>query len=59
MNEKTTGDGLRYAKQFVSTLTNGDAQPLLQLEPDKWIHAMKAVGSLSRFLGSYDVSGCS
>lgn len=58
MNEKTAADRLRYAKQFVRVLTNGDAQPLLQLKPDKRIHAMKAIGSLSRFLGSL-MSGCS
>ena len=55
INEKTAGDRLRYSKQFVSVLTNGDAQPLLQLKPDKRIHAMKAIGSLPCFLGSYDV----
>jgi hypothetical protein len=52
MNEKTGGDRLRYTKQFVIVLTNGDAQALLQLKPDKRIHAMKAIGSLSRFLAS-------
>ena len=31
-----------------------DAAPLLQLSPDKRIHAMKALASLSRFLGCYD-----
>lgn len=55
MTAKTAGDRLRYAKQFVSMLTNGDAQSLLQLKPDKRIHAMKEVASLSRFSGSYDV----
>ena len=55
MNEKTAGDRLRYAKQFaVAVLVTGDAQSLLQLKPDKRIHAMKAIASLSRFLGCYD-----
>jgi hypothetical protein len=36
-------------------LHNGNAQGLMQLTPDKRIHAMKALASLSRFLGSYDV----
>jgi len=55
MNEKTAGDRLRYAEQFHSILTTGDAQPLLQLQPAKRIHAMKALASLSRFSGEYDV----
>jgi hypothetical protein len=53
-NAKTTGGRLRYAKQFVSVLQTGDAQPLLQVTPDKRIHAMKGLASLSRFLGCYD-----
>jgi hypothetical protein len=54
-NAKTTGGRLRYAKKFVSVLQTGDAQPLLlQVTPDKRIHAMKALASLSRFLGCYD-----
>jgi hypothetical protein len=53
-NSKTTGERLRYSKQFVSVLQTGDAQPLLQVTPDKRIHAMKALASLSRFLGCYD-----
>jgi hypothetical protein len=53
-NAKTTGGRLRYAKKFVSVLQTGDAQPLLQVTPDKRIHAMKGLASLSRFLGCYD-----
>jgi hypothetical protein len=45
----------RYAKQFYTVLVNGDVQSLLQLKPDKRIHAMKALPSLSHFLGSHDV----
>jgi hypothetical protein len=50
-NTKTTGERIRYSKQFVSVLQTGDASPLLQLRPDKRIHVMKGLASLSRFLG--------
>ncbi len=53
-NAKTAGERIRYAKQFVNVLQTGDAQPLLQVTPDKRIHAMKGLASLSRFLGCYD-----
>jgi hypothetical protein len=53
-NAKTTGERIRYAKQFVNVLQTGDAQPLLSVSPDKRIHAMKGLASLSRFLGCYD-----
>lgn len=53
-NHKTAGERIRYAKQFCSILQNGNAQPLLQATPDKRIHAMKGLASLSRFLGCYD-----
>jgi hypothetical protein len=53
-NAKTTGERIRYSKQFVNVLQTGDAQPLLQVTPDKRIHAMKGLASLSRFLGCYD-----
>ena len=55
MTPKSAGDRLRYAKQFASVLQTGNAQSLLQLAPNKRIHVMKALASLSRFLGSYDV----
>lgn len=54
MNAKTAGDRLRYAKQFVHILQSEDAQSLLQLQPAKRIHAMKALASLARFTGEYD-----
>jgi hypothetical protein len=40
MTAKTAEDRLRYAKQFVSVLTNGDAQSLLSAPPNKRIHIM-------------------
>lgn len=54
MIDKTAGDRLRYAKQFYGVLCTGQAAPLLELQPDKRIHAMKALASLARFTGSYD-----
>ena len=53
-NAKTTGERLRYTKQFMNVLQTGNAQSLLQVTPDKRIHAMKGLASLSRFLGCYD-----
>jgi hypothetical protein len=51
MTAKTAGDRLRYAKQFYMILHNGNAQGLVQLAQNKRIHTMKALASLSRFLG--------
>src|SRR5918996_5967826 len=53
-NAKTTGERLRYTKQFMNVLQTGNAQSLLQVTPDKRIHAMKGLAALSRFLGCYD-----
>lgn len=55
MNYKTAGDRLRYARQFAHVLQTGDASELLQLQPEKRIHAMKAISSLARYTGKYDV----
>ncbi len=45
-------DRIRYAKQYASVLTSlGIPSDLLQLSPDKRIHAMKALSSLARFTG--------
>lgn len=54
MNDKTAAERIRYSKQFVSVLTSGDASPLMQVTPDKRIHAMKGLASLARFTGQYD-----
>jgi hypothetical protein len=58
MTEKTAEDRMRYAKQFIKIITRGaaagDASELLQLSPDKRIHAMKALSNLSKFTGTYD-----
>jgi hypothetical protein len=52
-NAKTATERIRYAKQFATVLQTGDAQPLLQMSPDRRIHTMKGLASLSRFLGCY------
>jgi hypothetical protein len=58
MTEKTAEYWMRYAKQFVKIITGGavagDASELLQLSPDKRIHAMKALSNLSTFNATYD-----
>jgi intergrase/recombinase len=55
MTERTAEDRMRYAKRFVSLLViNADASELLQLTPDKRIHAMKALFCLAKFTGRYD-----
>jgi hypothetical protein len=48
---------MRYAKQYASTLSPiGDkvSNELLQLSPDKRIHAMKALSCLAKFTGKYE-----
>ena len=54
MNAKSAAERIRYSKQFIGVLVNGDASPLLGLSPDKRIHCMKALASLARFIGCYD-----
>ena len=54
MTPKTAEDRLRYAKQFGSILQTGDATILLQVPPNKRIHAMKALSALARFTGQTD-----
>lgn len=55
MNEKTAMDRMRYAKQFTHVLDAGNTSELLQLTPDKRIHAMKALSNLAKFTGQYDI----
>jgi hypothetical protein len=55
MNEKSARDRLRYAKRFAHVLETENAQELLQISPEKRIHAMKSLAALSRFLGAYDI----
>jgi intergrase/recombinase len=52
MTPNTAEDRIRYAKQFYTLLVNfSAAERLLQLSPNKRIHAMKALSSLARFTG--------
>lgn len=43
-----------YAKRFYSKLESMNARDLAKLTPDVKSHSMKALASLSKFLGSYD-----
>jgi hypothetical protein len=51
---KTAHDRFSYAKQYSSCLLEKDLKPLLELSQDKRSHVMKALSSLSKFLGIYD-----
>ncbi len=55
MNQKTANDRLRYARQFYHVFQTGNAYQLLLLTPEKRLHVMKSLSSLSRFLGCYDI----
>jgi hypothetical protein len=55
MAPSTAQDRIRYAKRFAMVLQTGDATPLLQVQqPNKRIHAMKALSSLARYTGNQD-----
>ncbi len=43
-----------YAKKYASVLTDFNAQPLLELSPEKRKHVMKALACLSKYSGCYD-----
>ncbi|MFL6477838.1 MAG: hypothetical protein ACJ707_03350 [Nitrososphaera sp.] len=63
MNERTGEDRLRYAKQYGALLESfssencgireGKVSELIQLKPDKRVHAMKALSNLAKFSGQY------
>ena len=44
-----------YSKKYYIVLMEADAEPVLRLSSDKRIHVMKALASLSKFLGCYDM----
>jgi hypothetical protein len=54
MTAKTAEDRVRYAKQFVSILTNGDAHILLSAPPNKRIHIMKSLSCLAKYTGDQE-----
>lgn len=56
MNQKSANSRVRYARQFAHVLGSGDAQPLLQLSPEKRLHVMKSLTCLSKFLGCHDTT---
>jgi len=51
--KRTAKDRLRYAKRYYRCL-QGDLKPLMVLDGDKRLHAMKALSALSKFLGAYE-----
>jgi hypothetical protein len=53
-NSHTAKVRLLYSKKYYHVLVNGNAQELLVLTEDKRIHIMKALASLSKYLGCYD-----
>jgi hypothetical protein len=53
-NPHTAKVRLLYSKKYYHILAHGDAQELLILSNDKRLHAMKALASLSKYLGRYD-----
>ena len=44
-----------YARQYYKVLADQNASPLLRLQPTKRIHVMKAMSTLSKFLGCYNI----
>jgi hypothetical protein len=54
-NKHTAKVRLLYSKKYYHVLTEANAQELLMLSNDKRIHVMKALASLSKYLGCYDV----
>jgi hypothetical protein len=56
MTKYSTQDRIRYAKQFAHVLETGNASDLLKIQqPDKRIHAMKALSCLAKYTGKYDL----
>jgi hypothetical protein len=52
----TTADyRIRYATSYGHILQSGDASELLQLMPDKRIHAMKSLSCLAQYSGKQDI----
>ena len=55
MTSKTATDRLRYSRQFGYILDSGNASELLQLQPNKRIHVMKALSCLAQYTGKQDI----
>ena len=54
-NSHTAKARFSYSVKYCQILTNGDASNLVVLSYDKRMHVMKALATLSKFLGCYDV----
>lgn len=52
-NAKTFIDRLSYARRYHELLLNKDLSTITQLSDDKRLHIMKALATLSKFLGCY------
>jgi hypothetical protein len=44
-----------YARQYYKVLADQNASILLRLQPTKRVHVMKAMSTLSKFLGCYNI----
>jgi len=53
-NKHTAKARYSYSIKYYKVLTNGDASSLVVLSYDKRMHVMKALATLSKFLGCYD-----
>jgi hypothetical protein len=55
-NKQTTKDRIFYSKKYCQILTSprANAQELLLLSDQKRMHVMKALATLSKYLGCYD-----
>jgi hypothetical protein len=51
---RTIAHRLSYSKKYCRILQIGEALELLGLSKDKRIHAMKALDTLSKYVGCYD-----
>ena len=54
-NQTTAKARLSYSIKYYKVLTIGDASEIMVLSFDKRIHIMKALATLSKFLGCYDM----
>jgi intergrase/recombinase len=54
VNKRTALDRINYAKKYCCILNSRNAQEILSLPNEKRIHVMKALSSLSKFVGCYD-----
>jgi intergrase/recombinase len=53
-NHRSTRDRLNYARRYIHTLQQADGSELLELSPEKRIHAMKSIAALAKYIGCYD-----